>query len=222
MKDVSEFEQGPGGTEIVGDFWAYPLRHGDRLQSYDWMPLYVERLLSSRFVAAAIYNGRRQDIGTALLLWAACMKQNPAGTLPDDDIELAQLARFGADVDGWREAREGALYGWRPVHIDDAPPGAGPRLAHPLIAEIAQEQFSRKRGRERGREVAAWATMKSRVRSKLRDAKHARIAENDYAVDQIAQWLRDNDLYVTLENVRVAMETVMGGPKVVSIGGEGV
>lgn len=214
----NQFE-GESGGEVMADFWAYPLRHGDRLQSYDWMPLYVERLLSSRFVASAIYNGRRQDIGTALLLWSASMKQNPAGTLPDDDIELAQLARFGADVDGWREAREGALYGWRPVHIDDAPPGSGARLGHPLIAEIAQEQFSRKRGRERGREVAAWATMKSRVRAKLRDAKHPRIAENDYAVEQIAQWLRDNDLYVTLENVRVATETVMGGPKVVSIGG---
>ena len=51
------------------DFWAYPLSYGDRLQGFDWMPLYVERLLSSRFVASAIYDGRRQDIGTALLLW---------------------------------------------------------------------------------------------------------------------------------------------------------
>ncbi len=208
--------------EPVADFWAYPLRHGDRLQSYDWMPLYVDRLLSSHFVASAIYNGRRQDISTALLLWAASMKQDPAGTLPDDDIELAQLARFGTDVEGWREARTGALYGWRSVHIDDAPVGARPRLGHPLIAEIARDQFSRKRGRERGREFAAWATMKSRVRSKLREAKHARIAENEFAVEQIAQWLRDNDLYVTTENVRVAMEAVMGGPKVVSMNGGGV
>lgn len=206
----------------IADFWAYPLRHGDRLQSYDWMPLYVDRLLSSHFVASAIYNGRRQDISTAMLLWAASMKQDPAGTLPDDDIELAQLARFGTDVDGWREARAGSLYGWRPVHIDDAPPGARPRLGHPLIAEIARDQFSRKRGRERGREVAAWATAKSRVRAKLREAKHPRIAENEFAVEQIAQWLRDNDLYVTTENVRVAMEAVMGGPKVVSMNGGGV
>ncbi|WP_353429276.1 DUF1376 domain-containing protein [Paracoccus denitrificans] len=206
----------------IADFWAYPLRHGDRLQSYDWMPLYVDRLLSSHFVASAIYNGRRQDISTALLLWAASMKQDPAGTLPDDDIELAQLARFGTDIEGWREARAGALYGWRAVHIDDAPPGARPRLGHPLIADIARDQFSRKRGRERGREVAAWATAKSRVRAKLREAKHARIAENEFAVEQIAQWLRDNDLYVTPENVRVAMETVMGGPKVVSMNGGGV
>ena len=189
----------------IADFWAYPLRHGDRLQSYDWMPLYVDRLLSSHFVASAIYNGRRQDISTALLLWAASMKQDPAGTLPDDDIELAQLARFGTDIEGWREARAGALYGWRAVHIDDAPPGARPRLGHPLIAEIARDQFSRKRGR-----------------ATLREAKHARIAENEFAVEQIAQWLRDNDLYVTTENVRVAMETVMGGPKVVSMNGGGV
>ncbi|MDT1061888.1 DUF1376 domain-containing protein [Paracoccus sp. CPCC 101403] len=219
---MSVYDTAPARDAVLGDFWAYPLRYGDRLQSFDWMPLYVERLLSSRFVASAIYEGRRQDIGTALLLWSASLKQNPAGTLPDDDIELAQLARFGADVDGWREARDGALYGWRAVHIDDAPPGEGPRLAHPLIAEIAEEQFRRKRGRERGREVAAWATMKSRVRSKLREAKHGRIAGNDYAVEQIASWIRDSDLYVTSENVRVAMETVLGTPKVVAMNGEGI
>lgn len=208
-------------TEI-SEHWAYPLQYGDRLKGYDWMPLYVDRLLSSHFVSSTIYAGRRQDIGTALLLWSASLGQDPAGTLPDSDIDLAQLARFGADVDGWREARAGALYGWQPVHIDNAPPGAQPRLGHPVIAEIARDQFTRKRGRERGREVAAWATMKSRVRSKLREAKSSRVAENDWAVEQIATWLRDNSLYVTTENVRVAMETVMGAPKVVSLNGEGV
>ena len=206
----------------VSEFWAYPLRQGDRLQSYEWMPLYTDRLLSSRFVAKAIFAGRREDIGTALLLWSASMKQDPAGTLPDDDVELAQLARFGADVDAWREAREVSLYGWRPVHIDDAPEGAAPRLGHPLIADIARDQFSRKRGRERGREVAAFATMKSRVRTKLREVKQGRIADNDFAVEQIATWLRDNDLYVTAENVRVAMDDVMGGPKVVAMAGREV
>lgn len=206
----------------TSEFWAYPLRHGDRLPGYEWMPLYTDRLLSSRFVATAIFAGRREDIGTALLLWSASMRQDPAGTLPDDDIELAQFARFGADVDAWREARAVALYGWRPVHIDDAPEGAAPRLGHPMIAEIARDQFSRRRGRERGREVAAFAMMKSRVRTKLREIHHAKVAENEFAVEQIAGWLRDNDLYVTAENVRVAMDDVMGGPKVVAMAGREV
>lgn len=206
----------------TSEFWAYPLRHGDRLPGYEWMPLYTERLLSSRFVSTAIFAGRREDIGTALLLWSASMKQDPAGTLPDDDIELAQFARFGADVDAWREARAVALYGWRPVHIDDAPEGAAPRLGHPMIAEIARDQFTRRRGRERGREVAAFAMMKSRVRTKLREIHHAKVAENEFAVEQIAGWLRDNDLYVTAENVRVAMDDVIGGPKVVAMAGREV
>lgn len=202
--------------EGEGEFWVYPLQYGDRLPNFDWMPLYGERLLSSRFVASAIHARRREDIGTALLLWAASMKQNPAGTLPDDDVELAHLAGFGADVDGWRDARAGlALYGWQPVHVQDMPPKTAPRLAHQVLAEIAVDQFRRKRGRERGREAAAWATAKFRVRSKLREIKHDRIAGNDYAVDQVAQWLRDHDLYVTTENVRCAIETVLGSPKVV-------
>ncbi|MBK4216120.1 DUF1376 domain-containing protein [Paracoccus caeni] len=206
-------------TDTV-EFWAYPLQYGDRLKGYDWMPLYVDRLLSSHFVASAIHAGRRQDIGTALLLWAASMREDPAGTLPDNDIDLAQAARFGADVEQWREAREGALYGWRPVHIDNAPAGAKPRLGHPVIAEIVRDQFTRKRGRERGREVAAWATMKSRIRAKLKEGVGTkRIAENEFAVEQIGEWLRDNNLYVTTENVRVAAGTVLGTPKVVSMNG---
>lgn len=205
------------------EFWAYPLRHGDRLPNFDWMPLYGERLLSSRFVALAIHAGRRQDIDTALLLWSASMKQNPAGTLPDNDVELAHLAGFGADLDGWSEARAGlALYGWRTVHIDDAPTGAVGRLAHPLLTEIAEDQFRRKRGRERSREVAQIGMQKSRIRAKLREIKHARIADNGEAVEQIAQWLRDNDLYITADNVRVAMEDVLRIPKIVQMGGREV
>lgn len=202
----------------VTEFWAYPLKYGDKLGNFEWMPLYMDRLLGSHFVSSTIFAGRREDGFTAILLWAASMKCDPAGTLPDDDVDLAQMARFGTDVEGWRRARAGALYGWQPVHIDDAPAGAQPRLGHPVIAEIAADQFKRKRGRERGREVAAWATVKSRVRSKLRDTKNARVADNEHAVEQIAQWLRDNDLYVTAENVRVALEEVMGGPKVVQMG----
>lgn len=209
-------------TEVT-EFWAYPLKHGDRLPNFDWMPLYGEQLLSSRFVAKAIQSDRRQDIGTAVLLWCAAMKQNPAGTLPDDDIELARLAGFGADLDGWSEARAGlALYGWSATHIDDAPVGAVARLGHALLSEIAEGQFRRKRGRERSREVAQWGMQKSRVRAKLREIKHARIADNGDAVERIAEWLRDSELYITTDNVRVAMEEILGVPKLVQMNGREV
>lgn len=205
------------------EFWAYPLRHGDRLPNFDWMPLYGEQLLSSRFVAKAIQADRRQDIGTALLLWCAAMKQNPAGTLPDDDVELARLAGFGADLEGWIEARGGlALYGWRSTHIDEAPIGAVARLGHPLLSEIAEAQFRRKRGRERSREVAQQGMQKSRIRAKLREIKHAKMADNSQAVDQIAEWLRDNELYITADNVRVAAEEIMGSLRVVHMAGREV
>lgn len=205
------------------EFWAYPLRHGDRLPNFDWMPLYGEQLLSSRFVAKAIQADRRQDIGTAVLLWCAAMKQNPAGTLPDDDVELARLAGFGADLEGWSEARSGlALYGWRPTHIDEAPIGAVARLGHSLLSEIAEAQFRRKRGRERSREVAQQGMQKSRIRAKLREIKHAKMADNSQAVDQIAEWLRENDLYITADNVRVAAEEIMGSLRVVHMTGREV
>lgn len=210
-------------SEQPVEFWAYPLRYGDTLPNFDWMPLYGQRLRESGFVAQALRAGRREDVSTALLLWTASMKQNPAGTLPDNDVELAHLALFGTDVEGWLEARAGlALYGWRSVHIDDAPAGAAPRLGHPLLAEIAEDQFRRKRGRARSREVAQIAMQRSRVRAKLRENKHSRIAENPEAVEQILGWLGDNDLYITNDNVRIATEVVLQVPKVVRMGGQEV
>ena len=63
---------------------------------------------------------------------------------------------------------------------------------------------------------------KTRIRSKLREIQHARLADNGEAVERIADWLRENDLYITTENVRVAVDDVLGIPRVVNMSGGGV
>jgi hypothetical protein len=87
----------------------------------------------------------------AVLLWAAAWHQVPAGSLPDDDIELTHLAGFGRLVQEWRKVRDGALYGF--VKASDG------RLYHPVICEKAMECWAKKRTQStRGRNgaLARW------------------------------------------------------------------
>ncbi|ABN78406.1 hypothetical protein [Cereibacter sphaeroides] len=207
----------PLETEVIGEFWEYPLAFGETLSSHDWVPLYTNRLLTSRFVARALAEGRRADIGTALILWAEAFRQDPAGTLPDDDLELARLAGFGADLDGWRAARAGALYGWRETHIANQEDARdNPRLGHPMIAGIARDMYRRKRGRDQARTEGAKAMARTRVRRKLIEINCTRAADSADVVALIAEWLIQRDLYITSDNVRAAFEATRGGPKVVT------
>lgn len=198
----------------TSETWWYPLRYGDTLSNHDWVPLYISKLMTSRFVAHAVAGGRRADIGTALLLWAGAFHEDPAGTLPDDDIQLAQIAKFGADLEGWRAAREGALYGWCPVEIDGAAPGRGRRLGHSVIAEIAVDMHRRKAGRDQAREAARLAQLRHRVRAKLK-ALHfpEATSSSPQVVETVAAFLDASNLYCTDDNVRVAMDQAVGIPR---------
>lgn len=209
-------------SDIVGDFWQYPLREGDTLASHEWVELHIHKLLTSRFLAYALREDRRADIGTALILWSECYRQDPAGTLPDDDVELAQLARFGADVEGWRAVREGVLHGWRQCHVETGGQMRSDRLGHPFVAELAERAVKRKKGRARSREESRLAVMRSRVKSKLKGiAGMTRIANSAHVVDAITRWLDEHGLFVNEDNVRVAADAVAGVPRVVSLGADG-
>lgn len=194
--------------------WGYPLTWGETLSNHDWVPLYVNRLLTSQFVAYACAQGRREDIGTALILWCESFKQDPAGTLPDDDVELAQIARFGADVDAWRAARKGVLHGWERVTIDGDGVGAGPRLGHMVIAKIAQDMHRRKSGRDAAREASRMSSLRSRVRAKIKGLGYAKPHYgNAQIINLVSEWLDRHNLYCTDENVSVAMLEAVGIPR---------
>lgn len=192
------------------DVW--PLQRGDTLSSHDWFPFHTHRFLGSRFLGRAIMEDRRADVGTAVVLWAEAMRQDPAGTLPDCDIELASLARFPT-VDAWRAVRDGVLYGWGPVLVEDGRSGETEvRLGHAgFMQEIVEQMHSRKRSRDGAREAARLAVRKSRIRKKMSDL---RIAENivgdDRVVTALAEYFERSDLYVTPDNLRAAMVEVIG------------
>lgn len=198
------------------DLGLYPLRMGDRLATNEWAELRFHDLLGSRFLALCLHDDRRDIIGTALILWAECYRLDPAGTLPADDIELAQLARYGSDVSAWLQVKARVLHGWGLYLVEDAAEGTR-RLGHPMIADIAYRSFSRKAGRTKAREEAALSLARHKVKTKLRAMGMSRMAEAAPLVDRMARWLMDAGLYITETNVREAAEVITGGP-VVSIG----
>jgi len=198
------------GAQVQPDMW--PLQRGETLSNHDWFPFYGHRFLASGFLASAIMDGRRADVGTAIILWSESMRQDPAGTLPECDIELASLARF-TTVDRWLSVKAGVMRGWLPVLVEDGRTGeVSTRLGHPRFMQgIVEEMYKRKRGRDGAREAAALAQRRSRIRKKMTDLKVAdHIIGDDQAVNALSDHFKLSDLYITAENVRAAMIEVLG------------
>lgn len=102
------------------------------LTDFQYMELDVRRLRDSKFAASPDAEAFRAGV----LLWCAAWHQVPAGSLPDDDVELANLAGYGRVVKEWRKVRDGALTGF--IKCSDG------RLYHSVIAEKALSAFKAK------------------------------------------------------------------------------
>lgn len=115
------------------------------LRDFGFMPLDVVRLRDAGISSKA--SG--EEFRAAVLLWCAAWHQVPAGSLPDDEIELARFAGFGRVVREWRKVRDGALRSW--VKCDDG------RWYHPVVAEKALEAWD-------GKLFQRWRTESNRIR----------------------------------------------------------
>lgn len=93
------------------------------LRDFPHTPLFRARLFGSSFHARATDAEWRAGV----TLWLKSWDQVPAGSLPDDDIELCRLAELARDLKGWKKHKAGALRGW--VLCTDG------RLYHPVVAE---------------------------------------------------------------------------------------
>lgn len=214
--------EGSGG---LGDFWLYPLRWGETIADQDWFPLHFHRLLGSQFAADACVGGAagRSAAFTAVLLWCEAFKQDPGGTLPDNDVALARLAGFGPDVAGWRAVRAEVLKGWSACHVDGHDGGRlQNRLGHRVVAEQAVYAWNRKNGRKMGRDAARLSNVKWKIRQQMEKSKRpARLIGDDMLITRVAEWLITSGLNVTSENVASGLAS-MGVGSVVSLvrGGE--
>lgn len=75
------------------------------LRDFKTMPLDVQTLRDSRFAAEVSPLAFRAGV----LLWCAAWHQVPAGSLPDNDAELAKLAGYGFMVKEWRKVKTEAM-----------------------------------------------------------------------------------------------------------------
>lgn len=159
---------------------------------------------------------RDDVIGRAVILWTASYLEDPAGTLPDDDVLLAHKAQFRS-VERWQQVRDLVLSGWEPVLVQDEETGQmiSGRLAHRTIERISATSARRRDGKKAGREAHQLAVTRDRVKKKLIEMGKKRFAENAKLLDEIALWLGQSKLYVTEGNVAAALESLHGIPRVV-------
>jgi hypothetical protein len=146
---------------MVNDLPPEPMVSADvDLRDFAFMPLDVVRLRDSGLAAKATGD----EFRAAVLLWCASWHQIPAGTLPNDDAELANLCGYGRVVKEWRKVRAGALHGW--VLASDG------RLHHPVIVEKALDAWEKKL-------MQRWRSECARIR-KHNERHHTKIESPDF------------------------------------------
>lgn len=106
-----------------------PVDTAVNLRKYSYMPLDVVRLRDSGLAAEASAEGFR----CAIILWCAAWHQIPAGSLPDNDAQLAKLAGFGRVKREFLKHKPDAMRGWS-KHADG-------RLYHPVVTEKVLEAW---------------------------------------------------------------------------------
>jgi hypothetical protein len=97
----------------------------------DWFPLYFDRLRQSRWWRRASDLCRARNV----MLWGEAYKAVPAGSLPDNDDDLAEAAGFGFDVAGFLAAKDEIMAPW--VMCSDG------RWYHPTLCEVVIEAWDR-------------------------------------------------------------------------------
>jgi hypothetical protein len=123
------------------------------LRSFPYTPIYRARLFGSSF------NSRATDAEwrAGVTLWLKSQDQVPAGSLPDDDIDLCRLADLGRETAKWKKLRAGALRGW--IKCSDG------RLYHPVVAEIVNEQCNAKISQSQRTLMARIAALEKRLKN---------------------------------------------------------
>lgn len=112
------------------------------LRDFPFLPVDIARLFNSEFHARS--NDTEWRAGVTL--WLKSFHQVPAGSIPDDDVQLARLAELGRDTKTWKKIKASALHGW--IKCSDG------RLYHTVVAEKAAEALAGKKT-QRGRTAKA-------------------------------------------------------------------
>ena len=115
-------------------------------QGLPFMPLEVQRLMDSDFVALSTGD----EFKAGFILWAKSWAQMPAASIPDDDRILAHWT--GRSLAEWSALKDMALRGW--VRCSDG------RLYHPVIADLALTAAQKRRG-QAAKANSRWARVRA-------------------------------------------------------------
>lgn len=137
-----------------------PIPQDVDLRDFAFTPMFRSRLFGSSFHARVSDAGWRAGV----TLWLKSWDQVPAGSLPDDDIDLCRLAEFGRDMKTWAKVKTEALWGWEKY--------ADGRLYHKVVSEGVIEAWE---GKLRQR----WRTECARIRKHNQRHKTS-IQETDF------------------------------------------
>lgn len=108
-----------------------PVPSGSDLRAFPFTPIFRARLFSSRFHARVTDAEWRAGV----TLWLKSWDQVPAGSLPDDDVDLCRLAELGRDLRTWAKIKTRALHGW--FKASDG------LLYHKVVAEGVNEALAK-------------------------------------------------------------------------------
>lgn len=136
------------------------------LRAFPFTPIFRSRLFGSSFHARVNDSEWRAGV----TLWLKSWDQVPAGSLPDDDIDLCRLAELGRETRAWKKLRDGALRGW--YRCNDG------RLYHLVVAEGVNEALEGKRKQQEKTLAARIGAMKKRLaEAKTEEAKASMTSE---------------------------------------------
>ena len=151
----------------------YPLTPPEcDLRDFPHTPLFRSRLFGSSFHARATDSEWRAGV----TLWLKSWDQVPAGSLPDDDVELCRLAELARDLKGWKKVKAGALRGW--IRCADG------RLYHPVVAEGVNNAIEKKSAQRLKTAKARIAALEKRLKEATTDAERSHITDEIRKIQQ--------------------------------------
>lgn len=145
---------------------------GCDLRDFPHTPLFRSRLFGSSFHARATDGEWRAGV----TLWLKSWDQVPAGSLPNDDIELCRLAELARDLKLFKKIKDGALRGWTLC--------ADGRLYHPVVAEGVNTALEAKIKQRLKTAKARIGALEKHLKEAKTDAERARITEEIRKVQQ--------------------------------------
>ncbi len=130
----------------------------------EWFPLHFDRLRKSKWWRRASDTARARNV----MMWGEAYKAVPAGSLPDDDDELAEAAGYGMDVAAFIAAKDEIMAPW--VLCTDG------RWYHPTVCEVVLEAWERISERRR---VAAQRKADQRAKVRGHGVRNQPVPHND-------------------------------------------